>query len=179
MPTYIALMRGLNVGGSNRLAMRDLRAVFERAGGLNVSTYIQSGNVLFQATSADYAKNLAMSVSKTVEKEFRIQSPVIVRTAKQMKLVARIKPFGESESANAATHVAFLEVKPSAQTVAAIDSRRAPGDSIAVLGREVYLHLPRGVARTRFSSAYLDKLFGIHTTRNWRTVGKLAAMSSA
>ena len=104
--TYIAFLRGLNVGGHNRLSMKDLVAVFEAAGARRVSTYIQSGNVVFDA-SASVAATLPRLVSAALEKRYQVRSPVVLRTAKELAVAVKNNPLLPAHDA-ALQHVAFL-----------------------------------------------------------------------
>lgn len=176
--TYVALLRGINVGGKNKLPMRSLVTIFEAAGCLDVRTYIQSGNVVFRAGSTDVS-GLAAAVSAAIASEFGIKVPVIPRSAAEMAAVATANPFIDAGVAEEMLHVYFLADAPSGGAVAKLDPTRSPGDTFVVVGREIHLHLPNGVARTRLTNAYFDKALGtVSTLRNWRTVKLLAAMAA-
>ena len=172
---YVALLRGINVGGKNTLPMKDLAAMFAKAGCTDVKTYIQSGNVIFRA-DADCAKQVPRLVEEQILKRFGFRSPVIVRSADQLDRILAANPFPNTDSN--LLHIMFLADKPQARAVASLDPERSPGDSFRVVGREVYLHLPNGVARTRFTNAWLDsKLATVSTGRNWQTVTKLLELT--
>jgi len=176
---HVALLRGINVGGRNRLAMADLAAAFAAEGCSEVRTYIQSGNVLFLAPAARVAA-VAVAVEGAIAGRFGFRTPVVIRSAAELARVARANPFLLAGADPATLHVAFLAGPPDAGRVAALDPRRSPPDAFAVRGREVYLHLPNGVARSRLTNAWLDAALGtISTVRNWRTVLELLARSSA
>ena len=173
---YVALLRGINVGGRNRLPMAALAGIFTHAGCANVRTYIQSGNVLFIAAPA-LANRIPDLVSQQIREQFGLESPVIVRTADELGRVAAGNPFLRSVAARDALFVAFLEQVPHARRVAALDPDRSPGDAFEVVGREIYLHLPNGAARTKLTNRYLDATLGtVSTVRNWRTVSRLVEM---
>jgi len=173
---YVALLRGLNVGGKNVLPMPELATLFEEAGCADVWTYIQSGNVVFRAT-ATLAGRLSLEISARLRKRHGLRVPVILRTATEMKGVARRNPFLERGIDPGQLHVAFLMDAPGA-TAAELDPGRSPPDAFAVLGREVYLSLPNGMARTRITSDYLDRTLGTTSTvRSWRTVLRLAGLA--
>lgn len=176
--TYVALLRGINVGGKNKLPMKELAALMAATECAEVQTYIQSGNVVFQA-SASVARRLPEVLAERIAQRFGLRVPVVIRSAKELAAVARGNPFlkrGEDEDA---LHVYFLADKPSARAVAALDPRRSPGDQFEVVGREIYLFCPNGVGNTKLSNAYFDSaLETVSTGRNWRTVLKLIALSS-
>lgn len=162
---HIALLRGINVGGKNRLPMKDLSRLFTEAGCTGVGTYIQSGNVIFDATP-QVLKRLAARVGHGIELEFGCRTPVVLRTGEELEQAVRNNPFREDE-----VHLVFLADQPDPAAVAALDPARSPGDRFVVTGREIYLHLPRGVARTRLTNDWFDaRLRTASTMRNWRTV---------
>lgn len=170
----VALIRGINVGGKNRLPMRDLTAIFEHAGAKDVKTYIQSGNVVFEATAAA-ARTMPAKVKRQVAREFGIESPVITRSAAEFTRLIEQLPFTGADEKT--LHVAFLDKKPAPSASRALDPNRSPGDSFELLGREIYLSCPSGVARTRLTNEYFKRTLGaVCTVRNWRTVRKLAEM---
>lgn len=164
----VALLRGINVGGKNLLPMKALAAVFESAGARDVETYIQSGNVVFTGGDA------GAKVSKAIAKRFGVDVPVVIRTAAEMAAIVKAAPFDPGTM-----HVGFLADKPAAAAVKALDPERSPGDTFVVRGREVYLNLPNGVAKTKLTNAWFDaKLATVCTIRNWRTVLALNELAS-
>lgn len=170
----VALLRGINVGGKNALPMADLARLFTDLGCGDVRTYIQSGNVIFTA-AAPILKRVPTDIPRAIQKSFGIQSPVVVRTADELAAIVSANPFAGRPGAEPDTwHVAFLDREPAADRLASLDPNRSPGDSLITRGRELYLHLPNGVARTKFTNAYIDASLGVVSTiRNWRTVLKL------
>ncbi len=176
MATYTAWLRGINVGGNNKLPMKDLKAIFEQEGCTEVVSYIQSGNVVFDATAAE-AKTLGARVAARIEKDLDIKSPVIVRSAAAIKKVAAAHPMGDAAAEPKFFAVGFLQAKPSAAQVKAMEVDRFLPDGWKVVGSEVYLHYPNGMARTKLTNAYLDRALGtVSTVRNWNTLTKIAAL---
>jgi uncharacterized protein (DUF1697 family) len=176
--TYVALLRGINVGGKNALPMQDLAKMFGDAGCTNVCTYIQSGNVIFDAP-ASVAK-VANTITANIEKRFGYRIPVILRTSQQLLKTISDNPFLAAGMDAKALHVYFLADSPKAAAIAGLDPGRSAPDAFHVRGQEIYLHLPNGMARTKLTNAYFDsKLSTICTARNWATVLKLAAMMEA
>jgi uncharacterized protein (DUF1697 family) len=172
-------MRGINVGGKNRLAMKELSEMFAKAGCTNVSTYIQSGNVIFRAHRA-LLKALPKLVSTEIAARFGYQVPVIVRSSEQIAQIIRDNPFLQTGKPEHMLHVYFLADLPNAPAIKSLDPDRSPPDAFCVRNREVYLHLPNGMARTKLSNAYFDsKLSTTSTARNWATVLKLSEMLQA
>ena len=174
--TYVALLRGINVGGKNRLPMKDLVALFTSAGASDVRTYIQSGNVFFDA-SETVARRMPARVSRAIANRFDLRVPVVMRHGKVLGAIVRDNPFLAAGADPARLHVAFLADVPTAARVAALDPDRSPPDEFTVRGSEIYLHCPNGVARSKLTNTYLDAtLKATCTVRNWRTVLALAEM---
>jgi uncharacterized protein (DUF1697 family) len=177
MTTYIALLRGINVGGKNKLPMKELIEMFGVAGCRNAVHYIQSGNVVFQAEPR-VAKQLAALIPAAVEKRFGHKPPVVLRTAEQLKTAISENPFLAQGASPDRLHVMFLDGVPDAAAVKMLDPDRSPPDRFIVIGQEVYLQLPNGGGNSKLTNAYFDsKLKTISTVRNWRTVLKLAEMA--
>lgn len=175
---HVALLRGINVGGKNRLSMDDLVGVFVEEGCRDVRTYIQSGNVVFRAAPA-LVDRLALRVTERVRRRLGLRVPVVLRTARELAHVARGNPFLTADADTDALHVMFLADAPKKAAVAGLDAKRSPPDEFAVICREIYLRCPRGVARTKLTNAYFDaRLATTSTMRNWRTVLKLVELAS-
>lgn len=174
--TSLALLRGINVGGKNKLPMTDLRDLFAQAGCRDVRTYIQSGNVIFNADSATVA-SLPGLISTQIAERFGYRVPLVLRTAEEMGDVIRHNPFIAAGAAEDALHALFLAESPDARRVAALDPDRSPPDTFVARGQEIYLLLPNGAGRTKLTNGYFDtKLATISTGRNWRTVTTLFAL---
>ena len=175
--THIALLRGINVGGKNKLPMTDLVAIFTKSGCTGVLTYIQSGNVIFQA-SAEVAASLSVQIPALIAERFGLRVPVILRTAEQLAEAFHNNPFLAQGLPEVALHVMFLADLPPLEKVAGLDANRSAPDAFIVQGRDIYLHLPNGGANTKLTNAYFDaKLATVSTIRNWRTVTKLLELA--
>lgn len=175
----IALLRGINVGGRNRLPMKELAAMFVEAGCYDVRTYIQSGNVLFRSEPA-LVEEVPSIVSMAILNRFGFEPPIITRSAQEFADVGLSNPFIAAGADTDKLHVVFLADQPDAASAAALDPDRSPGDEFALVGRQVYLHCPDGFARTRLTNSYFDSgLSTTSTTRNWRTVVKLLELAEA
>jgi uncharacterized protein (DUF1697 family) len=173
---HVALLRGINVGGKNMLPMKELAAMFAKAGCADVTTYIQSGNVVFCAEDK-VVEGLGAGIAKQVEARFGIRVPVVLRAAAEIDAVLRANPFLKAGASEETLHVCFLADRPGKDLVAGLDAGRSTPDAFAVVGREIYMQLVNGMARTKLTNAYFDsKLKTVSTMRNWRTVLKLAEM---
>ena len=172
---FVALMRGINVGGKNMLPMKDLVALFEKAGCTDVKNYIQSGNIVFTAKPA-VAKTIADVIANGVEKKFKFAVPVVVRSRGEIHAVATGNPFLKAGTLLERLHVVFLKDRPSAEMAKILDPNRSPGDSFEVRGADIFLSIA-SAAKTKITNAWLDsKLKTVSTGRNWRTVLKLEEM---
>jgi len=174
--THVVLLRGVNVGGRNRLTMAALAQLLEAAGGTGVRTYVQSGNAVLSASAA-VARLLPGELSRRLGEALDLQVRVVLRTAEELREVVRQNPFPDVAREPKRLHVAFLDAPPSPAAARALDPARSPPDAILLRGRELYLWLPNGVAGTRFTNHYLDQTLGaVSTIRNWRTVLALEAL---
>ncbi len=177
--TYLVLLRGINVGGKNKLPMKDLVDMFGAAGCRRVRSYIQSGNVVFEA-SPDLAASLPGVISGEIAAKFGFRVPVITRTVEQVRGVLLGNPYLATGAAEDTLHVFFLADPPGPDRVATLEPDRSPPDEFAVRGSEVFARLPEGMARTKLTNAYFDaRLATISTARNWRTVAKLLELMEA
>lgn len=173
MPNYVALLRGVNVGGKNLLPMAELARMFDAAGCADVRTYIQSGNVRFSASQAKAAK-LPGLISARIAEQFGYRTPVILRSADELGETIRNNSFLHAGAPENHLHVLFLADQPDAAAVASLDPDRSPPDAFVVRGREIYLQCPNGAGNTKLTNAWFDsRLATISTGRNWRTVLKL------
>ena len=178
MGTHIALLRGINVGGRNKVAMKDLAALFGDLVCEDVRTYIQSGNVVFRA-EARLTKRISAVVVDAIEDKWGFRVPVVLRTAAEVLAMSSSNPFLEAGADERELHVAFLADTPAADCVTELDPGRFPPDELTAPGREIYLRCPNGMARTKLTNDYCDRKLGtISTLRNWKTVLRLAELAA-
>ncbi|HEV2123039.1 MAG TPA: DUF1697 domain-containing protein [Chloroflexota bacterium] len=174
---YVALLRGINLGGKNKVPMATLSAMFVDLGCTDVETYIQSGNVVYTATN-QVAGRVARRIPEMIHEQLGLKVPVITRTVAELREAVENNPFLKEGADEATLHLVFLGDEPTEQQVAVLDPERSPGDRSAVRGREVYLFCPNGLARTKLTNAYFDsQLKTVSTVRNWRTVLALVHMA--
>jgi uncharacterized protein (DUF1697 family) len=177
MHTYVALFRGINVGGKNSLPMKDLASIFEILGASNVKTYIQSGNVVFQSES----KNIS-SFSKRLGIEIRerrgIEPHILVIEPSEVETAITNNPFPEAESEPSSLHLGFLVVAPKNPDLTKLESLKKGSERFCLIDSILYLHAPEGVGRSRLAASS-EKLLGVPMTyRNWNTVCKLKEMAT-
>ena len=170
--TFAALLRGINVGGRTLVPMADLRALLVSIGLEDVTTYIQSGNVVFR-TAETGTKSLTAAIERAVAERFGVDVSVLLRTPAQLSGLPGRNPFLPG-GRQGALHVVFLDRKPKADAVAGLDPDRSPGDRWSVDGREIFLQLPSGSGRSKLTLDWFERRLGVRgTVRNWRTVLEL------
>ncbi len=170
MTTYVALLRGINVGGNRKLPMADLRECATGCGFDDVATYIQSGNLLFTTARTDL-DGIAADLEAAIEAKVGFRPPVILRTAAELAAIVASPPFPAEH-----LHVVFLADPPTAPLP---DTSAYAPEAAMAIGREVYLYLPGGMGRSKLaadSARWKPTVVG--TARNWRTVTTLASMAA-
>jgi uncharacterized protein (DUF1697 family) len=173
--TFVALLRGINVGGNRIIKMADLRDMFAAAGARDVETYIQSGNVVFGHAARSTAK-LAADLERQLAADAGFPVSVVLRTAAELAGVVAANPFGKADVE--LLHVSFLATALPADALAAVDAKAFAPERYAVAAREVYLHLPGGMGRSKLVGAVMKvKAMAPATARNWRTVLTLNEMA--
>lgn len=176
--THIALLRGINVGGHNRVPMAELRSLFETLGHQRASTYVQSGNVVFESDLDEPA--IVRGIEGALHEQFGFEATVIVRSRDELAAVAERHPFAGDEADEAKLHVLFLADAPAADAVAKLDRSRYAPDEFVLDGRELYVHYPNGQGRSKLTLDRVERAFGTAATgRNCRTVARLLEMASA
>jgi uncharacterized protein (DUF1697 family) len=170
--TWLALLRGINVGGHNKVPMADLRALFEELGHSAVSTYIASGNVLFSSPKTE--PQLLAQIEPALAARFKLPIRLVLRSAAELQAAVAKHPFPAADPSR--VFVYFCAAVPKAP----LDPARSPGDSIKSQGRHLYLHCPGGAADTKFTIDYVERTTATHATaRNWRTATTLASRAAA
>jgi uncharacterized protein (DUF1697 family) len=178
MSNYIAMLRGINVGGHCIIKMEQLRASFAALGFSNVKSYIQSGNVVFEATN-DSAVNLPEKIAQMILRDFGFSVPVFLRTSKEMEEVIKRNPLLKLPGIDQSKlHVTFLAGEPPKTAPASLQPLAAKSEQFCVVGREIYLYCPDGYGITKLSNTAIEKKLSVGaTTRNWKTVHTLLAMT--
>jgi uncharacterized protein (DUF1697 family) len=176
MNRFAALLRGVNVGGHRKLPMTALRALLEKLGATEVSTYLQSGNAVFSHPQAD-AEALATQIENAIAKAHAFDVPVMLRTARELERVVARNPFPEVAASPKLLHVAFLSAPVEKKALAALDPERFLPDRFEVDGAHLYLWYPRGAGQTKLTGDIIERQTGARATaRNWNTVLALQAL---
>jgi len=176
---YVALFRAVNLGPRNKVSMADLRALFADLGAEDVTTYVQSGNVVFRSAAGD-PEQLVGAIEERVKRDLGLDVRVLLRTRAQLAKLQSGNPFLRSGIEPSKLHVTFLAETPARAAVCSLDPQVGNPDEFRVVGREVYTHYPNGYGRTKLSNTYFEKQLGVvATTRSWNTVSKLAELAGA
>ena len=178
MNTFIVLLRGINVGGHNKLPMKELIALLESVGLEQVKTYIQSGNVVCQTSRTDRAA-LGEEISKAIAQSHGFRPQVLLLGLADMATAVAQNPFPATDEQHKTLHFYFLESAPPNPDLASLEAIKTETEKFALIDTVFYLHAPEGIGRSRLA-AKVEKALGVPTTaRNWRTVSKLVEMGTA
>jgi uncharacterized protein (DUF1697 family) len=178
MPHYVALLRSVNVAGHGRVSMADLTESFGALGYRDITTYIQTGNVLFQSPVKSVPA-LTTAIEDQLARDFGSAPAVILRTVPELTRVLATSPYPKAGADPQRHHVTFLATAPSKERLAAFVAPASGRDELEIVGREVYVHTPDGYAGSKLSGTMLERRLGVvSTTRNWNTVTKLHALAT-
>jgi uncharacterized protein (DUF1697 family) len=176
MNTYVALFRGINVGGSGSLPMKELVAALEAIGARKVRTYIQSGNAVFESAEKNSTR-LSKQLSTEIMKRRGFEPHVVILTIEALAKAIAENPFPEAEIDPTSLHLGFLASSPKSPDLKKLSSLRKESERFHLSASVFYLHAPEGVGRSKLAASS-EKLLGVPMTdRNWRTVCKLMAMA--
>ena len=177
MPTYVALLRGVNVGGAKRVPMADLKRLLSGLGFNSVATLLNSGNAVFNAPSASCSKHAA-SIADAIQRALSLQVPVVVKSARELGAILAENPFASGVPDPSRLLVAFAVDKATLARLAAWSALVVPPEQFHVGKLAAYLHCPAGILQSQVGEALLGKVGQGVTTRNWATVQKLHALAS-
>ena len=174
---YAAFLRGINVGGRNKVPMADLRTLLTGLGYGDLATHLQSGNAIFSSQAP--AAELELEIAESVAARFGVSCAVMVRTGAELAAAVRDSPLGGEPENPSRYFVAFLSEEPAVRKLDALDGVSFDPDALWVRGREAYLWCPAGAAETKLTNAALERRLGVAATaRNWNTATRLADMTS-
>ncbi|EMJ94723.1 MULTISPECIES: DUF1697 domain-containing protein [Leptospira] len=176
MKTYIALLRGINVSGQKKILMKDLSSIFESLGFMNVKTYIQSGNVLFQDKSKN-VKELIALIEKKIREVFGFEVIVFIRSKEEFKAIIQSNPFSKKDSNR--IYVSFLNESKKNPDLTEIETVKIKGEELVIQNKEIYFFSPKGYGVSKLSNNFLEKKLNVSaTTRNWKTVITLSELTN-
>jgi len=176
---YVALLKGINVGGQKKIQMADLKSMFEELGFAEVATYIQSGNVIFDTRPAQ-AEKLEQKIEAGIEQSFGFEVSVLVRTHEDLDQALTENPFGSMDPEQDGTRVmfTFLSSSPLSENARKVEALVGLPEKLVVKSTLAYLHCPNGYGKTRFSNTWIENRLKVRaTTRNWKSVLKLHQLS--
>lgn len=178
MKTWIALLRGINVVGRRKLLMKDLAAIFERGGFRSVRTYIQSGNVVFQAAHGT-ARSLAAEIAALILKRAGFEPHVMVLSRRELAAAVSGNPFPEADRDHKSLHLFFLSARPKCPDLDSLTRLKRGREGFALGGKVFYLYTPQGFAQSALHDR-VERFLGVPATaRNWRTANELLSMAAA
>ncbi len=180
MTTYIAILRGINVGGRRKILMADLSSLFQGLGFANIQTYIQSGNVVFETNSK--ADNVALSnrIEQSISKTFGFEVPVIIRTDDEIEQAISNNPFLINKAEVEGFFLTFLKDVPSSKKLESIKSFDFSPDKFEVIGKDIFGFCAGNYHKTKLSNQFFEsKLKVSATTRIWKTANKLVEMANS
>jgi uncharacterized protein (DUF1697 family) len=173
---YVALLRGINLGPRNRIAMPELREALEDAGFEDVRTHLQSGNVVLESTAKP--ETVARKCEKVIKERFGLEIPVVVRTRAELAKVVKRNPLGKVATDPKRYQVSFLSNKLPAKVLRDLEEVAAESEQVVAIGREVYAWHPKTIARSKLWTKLAGKGLGVTATaRNWATVEALLVLT--
>lgn len=177
MPKYVALLRGINVGSHQRLAMADLRGLLTGLGYADVKTHLQSGNALL-TTGSTGSDKIAGAIEKAIARDLRLQVKALVRSGAELAEVVAGNPLDGVVTDGARYLVAFLSAAPGRDRLGAVDPDTFAPEQFRAGRRELYLWYPNGVHQSKMSNSFWEKQLGVTaTSRNWNTVTRLLELT--
>jgi uncharacterized protein (DUF1697 family) len=177
VPTYVALLRGVNVGKAKRLAMADFRALLGALGYTDVKTLLNSGNAVFRAPGRSAGK-IASDVAAAIAEELGLDVPVVVKTAAELEAAARECTLAKKAKDPSRLLVAFTQDAAALRPLRRLTDLAGPGEELVVGKNAAFLHVPAGILKSRIGEALLGKAGPGVTTRNWATVQKLLELTA-
>lgn len=176
MARHIVLLRGINIGARNRIAMGELREALEEAGFEDVRTHLQSGNVL--VTSSAKPESVARKCEQVISGRFGLEIPVVVRSRTELAKIVQRNPLGKVATDPKRYQVSFLSKKLPANALRRLEEAAADSEQVVAIGREVYAWHPKTIARSKLWTQLAGKGLGVTATaRNWTTVVALLELA--
>jgi uncharacterized protein (DUF1697 family) len=177
LTAYAALLRAINVGGNGIIKMAALKGLCEAAGFASVTTLLQSGNVVFTARGTD--KAVAKKLADAIEASHGFRPAIMVRTAAEVADAMKRNPFvAAARDDPGHMLIAFMTDAPTAGAAERLKAIKVASERLALSGRELFIHYPDGVGRSRITNTVLERALGVPATaRNWNTVGKLLTLA--
>ncbi len=176
MKTYISILRGINVSGQKKILMTDLKALYESLGCVNVKTYIQSGNVIFDYDDiiSSHIQEFQEKILQKIEEIYNFRVPIIIKTIDELENIMKKNPFIDGGIPIDKVHVSFLSETPTKDNIDKLTGMNFEPDEYKIIGTVIYLYCPNGYGNTKLSNNFFEnKLKVVATTRNWKTTNEL------
>jgi len=175
----VALLRGINLGSTNKIKMSDLVRLFAGLGHTDIQTYLQSGNVVFSTAGAE-PENLAPPIERAILRELGLTVTVLLRAGPDLTSVVDANPYLNRQDDPTKLHVTFLAEAPEPGHASAVRIPDGESAEFTLADRDIYLHCPDGYGRTKLNNAFFERKLGVAaTTRNWRTVTALHNLAAS
>lgn len=174
---YVALLRGINVGGKNMIKMAELRTMFEALGFSAVATYVNSGNIAFDAPGAANPDKLRSKIKAAVSERFGLTIPVVIRKQSEIAKIVTAAPFADRTEDPKLVHIVFIDSELTDDHITKLRDASSAGEEFARVGRDLAAYLPRGVLDSVLGRSFLENKLKLQVTaRNWRTVKAIAEL---
>lgn len=178
MNTYIALFRGINVGGHNSLPMKELVTILNKIGLKQVKTYLQSGNAIFQSTQKN-TEDLIVAIQIAIQENYGFDVNVILLNKQQIQNAIDTNPYPEAEENPKSVHIYFLSEKSQRPNLQLLDQVKKDTEQYCLKEHLFYLYAPEGIGRSKLA-VNVEKALAVNATaRNWRSVNKILALASS
>lgn len=180
MPTFISILRGINVSGQKLIKMEALKEMYEKLGFTSIQTFIQSGNVVFRSENSDPV-SLEKMISQQILKSTGFEVPVIVLGIEELTEIINKNPFIHDKTKDISLlHVTVLAGSPQLVNFDKLNEKKSTGEEFAWIGRAIYLYCPVGYGRTKLTNTFLEKTLKVSaTTRNWKTTLELMRIAES
>ncbi len=178
MQTYISILRGINVSGHKSIKMEALRKLYQQLNFKQVQTYIQSGNVIFQAHLSNQ-EDLQLLIQQKIKETFDFDVPVLIKEKSYFDEIIRLNPFINKNMNSSKWHVTFLSQMPSTPLLEKLKSHDFLPDEFVIVDDAIYLHCPNGYGISKLNNTFFEKKLEVSaTTRNWKTINELVNMAN-
>jgi len=179
MPTYVSLLRGINVGGRRKVLMADLKVIYQKLGFTQVITYIQSGNVVFEAKKSLSTQVIEEVIKLAIQKKYDFDVPVLIRKVEEITTIYKTNPFLSNADKIERLYVAFLSDSPIKENIEKLFAMNFDGDKFEIVSKHIFINYIEKYSTSKLTNNLIESKLKVRaTTRNWKTVTKLVEISS-
>jgi uncharacterized protein (DUF1697 family) len=175
MQTYISFLRGINMTGNNSIKMADLTVLYKDLGFNNISTYIQSGNVIFSCDDNFLISDVTLKIEKAISEKFNFNIQVLIRTINEIEELISLNPFlSEENFSPSKMAIILLSKKPSDIQIQKVTNIDYPPDKFKIINNEIFIYCPNGFGKSKLYTNFFEKKMSVTgTARNWKTMTTL------